>query len=264
MSSPAYKPPDNIARGQKHSTPLGTSAFVIMRLLDPLIQHTILSTSVGPFLLEYFHLKPLADDLPINTGIAVLDSLNISPYRLLLLAMVLAGSLKQIYNQLVTSEEALPLMKSALPLGFYPGAISTVHSLLAISSASGGQPGGKTTDVRLCIATFLFVVGIIVETLSETQRKKFKANPQNRGKLCTTGWWSIARHINYAGFIVWRTGFGLAAAGWAGGIGSFLFYFSAMNQGAISSLNSYAGKKYGQQWEAYKRKTPYKLFPGLW
>lgn len=45
----------------------------------------------------------------------------------------------------------------------------------------------------------LFVVGILIETLCEESRKRFKADPANKGKIDDTGLWSIVRHPNYAG-----------------------------------------------------------------
>jgi steroid 5-alpha reductase family enzyme len=56
----------------------------------------------------------------------------------------------------------------------------------------------------------LFVAGMLIETLAEESRKRFKVNPSNKGKIDDTGLWSIVRHPNYAGFTLWRSGASLA------------------------------------------------------
>jgi steroid 5-alpha reductase family enzyme len=60
----------------------------------------------------------------------------------------------------------------------------------------------------------LWLVGFIFEAGGDYQLKKLKANPANKGKLLTTGFWSITRHPNY---------FGDAAQWW----GFYLIAFSA-------------------------------------
>lgn len=50
----------------------------------------------------------------------------------------------------------------------------------------------------------LFTLGFIFEVLADTQLKSFKKNPKNKGKILTTGVWSISRHPNHFGdFLVW-------------------------------------------------------------
>jgi steroid 5-alpha reductase family enzyme len=60
----------------------------------------------------------------------------------------------------------------------------------------------------------LWLVGFMFEAGGDYQLKKFKANPANKGKLLTTGYWSVTRHPNY---------FGDAAQWW----GFYLIAFSA-------------------------------------
>jgi steroid 5-alpha reductase family enzyme len=59
----------------------------------------------------------------------------------------------------------------------------------------------------------LFIVGMLIETLAEESRKRFKAVPSNKGKIDDTGLWSVVRHPNYAGYTLWRSGVMLAAVG---------------------------------------------------
>jgi steroid 5-alpha reductase family enzyme len=60
----------------------------------------------------------------------------------------------------------------------------------------------------------LWLIGFMFEAGGDYQLKKFKSNPANKGKLLTTGYWSVTRHPNY---------FGDAAQWW----GFYLIAFSA-------------------------------------
>lgn len=62
----------------------------------------------------------------------------------------------------------------------------------------------------------LWLVGFMFEAGGDYQLKKFKSNPANKGKLLTTGYWSVTRHPNY---------FGDAAQWWG-------FYLIAFSTGA--------------------------------
>lgn len=60
----------------------------------------------------------------------------------------------------------------------------------------------------------LWLVGFMFEAGGDWQLTRFKKDPNNKGKLLTTGYWSVTRHPNY---------FGDAAQWW----GFWLFAFSA-------------------------------------
>lgn len=60
----------------------------------------------------------------------------------------------------------------------------------------------------------LWLVGFMFEAGGDAQLARFKKDPSNKGKLLTTGYWSVTRHPNY---------FGDAAQWW----GFWLFAFSA-------------------------------------
>lgn len=64
--------------------------------------------------------------------------------------------------------------------------------------------------------TFVWLTGFIFEAGGDWQLARFKSDPSNRGKLLTTGLWSLTRHPNY---------FGDAAQWWG-------FYFIACASGA--------------------------------
>lgn len=48
----------------------------------------------------------------------------------------------------------------------------------------------------------IWIFGFIFESVSDSQLKKFKADPGNKGKLMTSGLWSLSRHPNYFGEVI--------------------------------------------------------------
>jgi steroid 5-alpha reductase family enzyme len=64
---------------------------------------------------------------------------------------------------------------------------------------------------------FLWLVGFAFEAGGDYQLKKFKANPENRGKILDTGFWSMTRHPNYFGDSLIWWGIFIIAFGLEGG-----------------------------------------------
>ena len=89
----------------------------------------------------------------------------------------------------------------------------------------------------------MFAVGSFVETFAELQRKAFKDKPANKGKVYTNGFFGMARHINYGGYLLWRTGFAIFGGGlpWGTVIFSyFLWYFTNLG---IPALDQYCSER---------------------
>ncbi|MBC6296298.1 DUF1295 domain-containing protein [Listeria sp. FSL L7-1517] len=108
----------------------------------------------------------------------------------------------------------------------------------------------------------LFIVGSLLNTVSELLRKPFKDDPANKGKLYTKGLFRYAIHINYLGDILWVAGFALLTFNWWAlliplGL-TCLFIFSY-----IPNANAYLRQKYGEQFETYE-KTTKQLIPFIW
>jgi steroid 5-alpha reductase family enzyme len=68
----------------------------------------------------------------------------------------------------------------------------------------------------------LFATGLIVETVADAALLRFRRNPENRGRLLTSGLFAWSRHPNYFGESVLWCGLGLGSFGVSGSWLAFL------------------------------------------
>lgn len=84
----------------------------------------------------------------------------------------------------------------------------------------------SSADLHLLdvLALLLWLTGLVWEVVADQQLARFKANPDNRGKVLNTGLWRYSRHPNYFGECLVWWGFALfaLAAGQALGLVSAL------------------------------------------
>jgi len=184
-----------------------------------------------------------------NTGLALLDNLHLSPYRLILLGMSIGSSLKQIFWQTYIANEEMPV-STAVMVGAFNTVCNSLNTLMFICSATSvayGRGEGPNWEgwpgTPLVVGGSMFVAGMLTETVSEVQRKIFKDKPENKGRVYTGGLFGLARHINYGGYTIWRAGFALASAGWiwAAVVGAFFAYDFATR--GIPVLDEYCGNR---------------------
>jgi steroid 5-alpha reductase family enzyme len=84
-----------------------------------------------------------------------------------------------------------------------------------IPSISSSQPA--QLSLLDAIGFFVWLVGFIFEAGGDYQLARFKANPQNKGKVFDQGFWKYTRHPNYFGDAMqwWGLfGFALGVGGW--------------------------------------------------
>lgn len=104
----------------------------------------------------------------------------------------------------------------------------------------------------------IFLFGILFESIGDNQLMRFKSNPENKGKIITSGLWKFTRHPNYFGEAVLWWGIGIFT------IGSDLYLTSFISPLILNLLllfvsgipmleKKYAGNK---DWENYKKITP--------
>ncbi|MCD2189814.1 DUF1295 domain-containing protein [Actinomycetospora soli] len=76
----------------------------------------------------------------------------------------------------------------------------------------------STVPVLLVLGALVWLVGFFFESVGDAQLARFKANPENRGRILDSGLWRYTRHPNYFGdFCVWW-GIFLVAVGHPAGL----------------------------------------------
>ena len=81
------------------------------------------------------------------------------------------------------------------------------------------------------IGTIIAIIGILFETVGDSQLNAFRANPANKGKVLDTGLWRYTRHPNYFGdactwWGIWLIACETGLAGWISIIGPIFLTFT--------------------------------------
>jgi steroid 5-alpha reductase family enzyme len=155
-------------------------------------------------------------------------------------------------------------VKNSVIVGVFNTVFNAMNNYAFLLSATSASASSTFPQPALIVGSALYIVGLTTEYVSELQRKRFKEDPANKGKPYTGGLWRLARHINYGAYTAWRAGFAMAAGGWILGavVGGF-FFFDFASRG-VPVLNEYCEKRYGADWEAFKKQTKYVLIPGVY
>ncbi|KAI3318425.1 hypothetical protein HD806DRAFT_315682 [Xylariaceae sp. AK1471] len=292
------KPFDLIRRGEKNPTASGTLTFIGLRLADIPLQHALLSpspTGLGVRVLStlgirtiFTHTSPSLPSsllLPITSLASTTPSslgwlsplANLTPTGLILFLMSAGSAAKQIYWQVNISQESFP-PAAAAAVSIFNTLVNSANSLLFLAlgttsllsqpqisfSLSSTATNNVTLPLSTVVGTFLYVIGMAIETQSERQRAAFKARPENKGKVCKVGLWSWARHINYFGYALWRGGYCMVGTGWIGGIAMGLWQGYDLGSRAVGVLDEYCSNRYKEQWVQFKQEVPYRIIPGIY
>ena len=104
------------------------------------------------------------------------------------------------------------------------------------------------------VALILFFFGSYLNSFSEIQRKRWKADPANKGHCYTKGLFGYSMHINYFGDTVLFTGWCLFTYNfWIIGFPLLMgFSFVFLH---IPGLDSYLAERYGEEFKIYSEKT---------
>ncbi|MEM9291727.1 MAG: DUF1295 domain-containing protein [Acidobacteriota bacterium] len=108
------------------------------------------------------------------------------------------------------------------------------------------------------VGVALWLVGIFFETVGDWQLARFKANPNNRGKVLDSGLWRYTRHPNYFGdFCIWWGLFLIACSvpwGWATLLSPLLMTVFLMRVSGVTLLEKDLEES-KPRYRDYKRKT---------
>ena len=120
--------------------------------------------------------------------------------------------------------------------------------------------------------------GYYVFRSSNLQKHKFRTKPgtkiwgrepefiqtQRGTKLLASGWWGLARHCNYLGDLMMALAWCLAC-----GIGHiipyfYFIYFTPLLIDRERRDDEHCARKYGADWEEYRRRVPSRIIPGVY
>ena len=134
--------------------------------------------------------------------------------------------------------------------------------IISLSFLPAMQQGAENWTVFDAAAVLAWLVGIIFEAGGDWQLVRFKSKPENKGKLLTTGLWSLTRHPNYFGdAVVWWGHFLFALpGGWWTIFSPLLMTFLLMRVSGVTMLERTMKAKPG--YEDYMRETP-AFFPRI-
>ena len=122
----------------------------------------------------------------------------------------------------------------------------------------------KELDAFAVIGFLLWIFGFVIEVVADTQKSRFNANPDNKGKFIQTGLWSRSRHPNYFGEIVLWVGVAMIALPvlqgwqWVSLISPIFVTLLLTRVSGVPLLERKSDKKWGGQedYESYKKRTP--------
>lgn len=143
---------------------------------------------------------------------------------------------------------------------FFQGAVIWV-ALLPVTFALAAEPWQPSP--LSYAGLFVFLIGLVVETVADWQKFAFRNNPANHGKWIETGLWSCSRYPNYAGEIVLWWGIflsalpGISGIGWISIAGPICITWILMKVSGIPLLEESHQRKYGANpdWRAYTART---------
>jgi steroid 5-alpha reductase family enzyme len=122
----------------------------------------------------------------------------------------------------------------------------------------------KELDLFALVGFLVWALGFAIEVIADSQKSRFSANPDNKGKFIQTGLWSRSRHPNYFGEIVLWVGVAIIALPvlhgwqWVTLISPVFVTLLLTRVSGIPLLEKKADKKWGgqEEYETYKKGTP--------
>jgi steroid 5-alpha reductase family enzyme len=141
------------------------------------------------------------------------------------------------YQAIRAATPGFPL-KSLFTVFWLQGALQLLVALPVFSIATSTAPFSWVDMIGL----FLMVSGLVIEAVADEQLRRFKAEPDNAGKVMDRGLWGWSRHPNYFGnALIWAgvgvLGMGAHAPVWAL-LGPATMWFLLLRVSGVTMLES--------------------------
>ncbi len=202
------------------------------------------------------------------------DAETLSARGLLLLVLVAAWSLRlslhiTIRNWGEPEDHRYQKIRANNEPGFVVKSLYIVFGLqgvLAWIIAAPLLPGVQSAaalGALDALALLLFVVGLFFEAVGDWQLSRFKADPDNRGRVLDTGLWRYTRHPNYFGeFCIWWAFwlFAVAAGAWWTVFSPVLMSFLLLRVSGVTMLEGTISERRPRYAEYIRRTNAF--FPG--
>ncbi len=133
------------------------------------------------------------------------------------------------------------------------GVIAWVVSLPLLAAIAGAAPLGALDYAGIA----LWFVGMVFEAGGDLQLARFKARPENQGKVMDRGLWRYTRHPNYFGNACIWWGFALiafAAGAWWAIVSPVLMTFLLLRVSGVAMLEKDIGER-RPEYADYVRRT---------
>lgn len=104
---------------------------------------------------------------------------------------------------------SFPLIKAFINVFLLQGILQYIMMFSSILSVANNNP--KILYIPGIVGVIIALIGLFFESIGDYQLKKFKEESTNKGKLMTQGLWSITRHPNYFGEVIFWWGVYIAS-----------------------------------------------------
>jgi steroid 5-alpha reductase family enzyme len=138
--------------------------------------------------------------------------------------------------------------------------VSIPLALSVVLAAWNPLPGLRLQDF---LGVLVLIVAIAGEGASDTQLRRFRADPANRNRVCDAGLWGWSRHPNY--FFEWfgwlaypLLAIDLGAAypwGWIALAGPACMYWLLVHVSGIPPLEAHMLERRGEEFRGYQART---------
>lgn len=135
-----------------------------------------------------------------------------------------------------------------------------VLALSIMIAAHNPATGSRLSD---WLGMAILVVAVFGEAIADSQLSSFRADPQNRGKVCDTGLWGMSRHPNY--FFEWLGWLaysviavdltGVYPWGWMALAGPVLMYWLLVHVSGIPPLEAHMSRARGGAFRDYQHRV---------
>ncbi|CAB4711535.1 unannotated protein [freshwater metagenome] len=120
------------------------------------------------------------------------------------------------------------------------------------------QPSDESINVFGVIGVLVWFIGVMFESVGDVQLARFKARPENSGKVMDKGLWRYTRHPNYFGDACAWWGIAIVAlqsnTGWLGLLGAGAMSFLLVRVSGVPMLEKTMHKR-RPDYVAYQERT---------